>query len=363
MEKGAWAAEKGKDKLFYFGNSAENYVAKLFEMCRNPNGSQRPDLISLPGKLTPRLSIEVKSGQQKKGQLVDYQLHYPFTLKDDYTALFGNAPVQNKEILPGMGNILKAAGTLETRISYYYNVIDRTCKTPSDEISDLQSTLGLNFGDQFLAPHEFGFYTFAAGYSTRTGRSMKDIITELKKTIKLDRETGLGHYESRKKNKNSRQNIYGRDILALVKNDMKLTTEAGKIRLDLIYENYRELASLKSIEILGPNGSKIYVLANPQDENLFNVQLRKIIEGNVSVLEKIHQERQEAAKQLGKFVQNQKTENLLFDTPNETSEVKKMRIVGLSREDTQRFEQLACWCFETNSLNTLPQKPRDEIPF
>ena len=113
-----------KHNTSVFGNDSENYVASLFMMVQNPNGSRRPDLVSSPScSFDPKLSIELKSGRQMKGVLVDYQLHYAATLQEDYNELFGEEIQGSNGFFPGIDWRTSKKESKQEGIAYYYDVV------------------------------------------------------------------------------------------------------------------------------------------------------------------------------------------------------------------------------------------------
>ena len=108
-----------------FGRDAEFYVSSLFMMLKNPNGRRRPDLVTAEGLFEPKLSIELKSGYNKKGVMNESQLHYAVTLVDDYKELFGESPQQPEGFLPGLNWYETGRYPSRNGIAYYYDVINR----------------------------------------------------------------------------------------------------------------------------------------------------------------------------------------------------------------------------------------------
>ncbi|MAF50830.1 MAG: hypothetical protein CMH64_01940 [Nanoarchaeota archaeon] len=265
-----------KHNTSVFGTDAENYVSRLFMMMRNPNGSRRPDLITMDGMFDPRLSFELKSGLNGKGVLVDYQLHYAFTLDRDYWEVFGEESPKRKEesgMLAGLDwEKTRKLGEIPG-IAYYYNIIERVDGIKAEGVDKPLSSIQLKWGNQCIVPHEFGFYNFVACMAHRTGGEEKDIIEYLMGRIKSDVVGESGDYSKRKDNQ-SWQSIHSRDIMALYTKDWLLTTPQGRKRVDKLKRLYPGIDDLKRIEIPGPNGTKIYVLANPEHEKLFDEQLR-----------------------------------------------------------------------------------------
>ncbi len=352
-----------KSKTGYFGTDAERYFSRLFMMFQNPNGHRRPDFVSHPGQFNPRLSIELKSGKERKGILVDYQLHYPKTCNQDFEELFGEIFDRgDKAVLPGMKKPLAEAGLSRDRVACYYDILSRDCGTSAKQSNKPFSSIKFVWGDHHIVPHDYGFYSFAISRHMRTGEPVEEIIDGLREMISQDVEAPKhGDYEVRKGSKQSWQSLYGRDVLAIFKNDFSISTEKGKERIELMYKHYKGLRDLKAVEIPGPLETRVYVLANPQDEDLFNVQMREIVESRVPILEKVAEERQDALPLLEKLktVYNP----ALFE--GEAVEQRANYLYGaLSREEINKLNRLICWIDESEDFlhGDLPVKPDDGIP-
>lgn len=316
---------KYKHRTPMFGESAEHYVASLFQLIRKPNGNQSPDLFDSFGRYTPHLIMEIKSGAKKKGVINDFQMHYGIQTAADYLGEFGEEP------LKGLGH-LDYSGR---RVAVYYNVPDRVDGVRADELDRPFASVKLLFGDQFIVPSKFAFYQFAVCKAKRTHRSLDKVVEELKEVIKRDvvgRERGL-HQNERKKDKNSWQNLQGRDVLAIFYDDLSLTSKPGKARVKRMREHYKELPSLDRIIIQGPKGSNIYILAEHQDFDLFNVQLRKVVEERTPILERVMAERKRAIKLLSKIVVS----------GNSISLSRRFRRNLLTEKQMARLDRLCKW--------------------
>ncbi|MBT7706226.1 hypothetical protein HN747_02150 [archaeon] len=127
-----------KHNTAIFGTDAEQYIARLFMMTRNPNGCRRPDLISPEGSFDPRLSLEVKSGSMGKGILVDYQLQYPFTIANDYSDIFGEDLGPSSE--QNLFSQIESVEVTHPQIAYYYDIIGRSKKVTSKHLDESVSS-------------------------------------------------------------------------------------------------------------------------------------------------------------------------------------------------------------------------------
>jgi len=277
-----------KHKTGLFGKDAEFYVSQLFMLMRNPNGHRRPDLVSANGRYSPRLTLEVKSGKGGKGIMVDYQRHYGVTTAQDYIELFGEKPKPRSSLLPGfeMPSLELESG----RIAFYYDIIERVDGLPASGLDRPYASIKIQWGNQHLVPHDFAFFSFAASRALHKGISMPDSIKELKEIVKKDLEEKSSHYSLRKGQPQSWQSLSGNDIRAVFENNSDLASKSGRERINLMNQHYN-LQALKRISIPGPNQTTIYVLAKPEDINLFEIQARKTIEERAKPLEKITEER------------------------------------------------------------------------
>lgn len=343
-----------KHKQGIFGTDSENYISRLFMMAKNPNGSRRPDLISLNKRFKPNFSVEVKSGKSAKGIMVDYQLHYSITSEQDYINLFGEFPLE------GSGEYLgENWGTInpffnKKAVAYYYNLVDRVDGLKAGDIDRPFSSVKLKWGDQFMVPDDFAFYTFACACSRRTGNDIEKIVVSLKEQMKEDclNECPLD-YTVRKGETNSWQNIDGRDILSIFHNDMSLATRYGKERIERLAGVY-DLDELKRIQIHGPNKTEIYILAKSEHQRLMNGQLRKVVKERREILEEIIEERKEAEELLNKITV--KNYQGLFEGFGDL----KILQSNLTREEILKLERLCNWMIEGEEKIELVE---DNIPF
>lgn len=328
-----------KHNTAVFGTDAECYVSQLFNLYHNPNGSRRPDLVSINGQYKPKLSIEVKSGKKMKGVMVDYQLHYAFSTAEDYRDLFGENPPQRKGLIPGLERVYLLNGSTDA-VAYYYNLINRVDGLRSDELRTRYDPLRIQWGDQFLVPGDFGFYGFAIARHMRTEERMTAIIKDLHATIKGDLIHGESRYNERKSDPNSWQDLHARDVLAIHQNDDSLATEAGKRRLELYRKHYKGLANLQRVKIAGPNNTTIYALVEPRDIQLFDESVRKIVGERRSLLEQVLEERRGILRLLeGRSEEEERDDELLI----QQSVLKRKKPIRLPEDRARRAIDLRKW--------------------
>jgi hypothetical protein len=282
-----------KNKTSLFGSDAESYVARLFLMSNNPNGTQRPDLTSTHRRYTPKLSLEVKSGRQQKGILVDYQLQYAVTASYDYVSAFMREFPENEGLIPNEIWKDRLKEIQSEPIAYYYNLINRVDEVKASDLKSRQHTIQLQWGNQYIVPHKFGFYAFAIGRIMRTGEDPEFVVSQLEEMIVSDSQDNDIDY-GRKGHKQSWQNIQGRDILAIFEKNEDIATKDGKKRIELFHRLYPEIEDLKRIIIPGPNSTTLYILAEPSHEDLFDDQVRLVIDETTPDVEALILEREQA---------------------------------------------------------------------
>src|SRR3989344_5022609 len=123
-----------KHRTGVFGSDSERYASRLFLMLKNPHGERRPDLVSINGRYSPKLSLELKSGRNKKGVLVASQLHYAVTTEQDYRELFGEELPSRKDTLPGEDWDRIAPILPKREVAYYYALINRQDELTSKDL-------------------------------------------------------------------------------------------------------------------------------------------------------------------------------------------------------------------------------------
>ncbi len=310
-----------------FGSDAEMYVSNLLGMARNPNGHRRPDLISKKSSCEPKLSIEVKSGLKNKGVMVDYQLVYAVSLEEDYI---------EEELSPRQSFF--PFETHSEPVAYYYDLISRVDGLKSNELDRPFSSIKIEWGNQHLVPGDLGFFSFAVCRALRTGEDVNVVIKYLKTLMGRDFREGTSNYYKRKEDSNSWQDLHGSDILALFHRDVKYTSNRGAERVRLIAEHYPEVESLKRIEIPGPNGTKIYIMAEPQHEKVFS-DLREVIEQNTPSIELISERRNNARSLLDKIEIKPSGQGLIVGKTKE-----KVHYLGkLENEEIRELRKLIRW--------------------
>ena len=330
-------------------------MASLFQLMRNPNGHRRPDLISLPDHYAPRFSMEAKSGRARKGVLVEYQLHYGITGADDFREFFGeHLPTPTDSGSPTLFDLSKPEVLSNSPVAFYYNVVTRTDEIASDDLDRPFSALRLQWGDQHIVPGEYGFYAFAVARHMRTGESMNSILDDLRQTIRENIVNQHSNYQKNKE-KQSWQDLHGRDVLAIFHDNDDYTTKEGKQRVQLIGAHY-PLADLKRYKMKGPSGTWIYVLAEPEHEDLFNRQIRSVVRARRPVLEKLTRARAQAEGKLLKKIRIIRGDFGLFEN-GEAAKIPSLK--RLNRGELQRLERLVHWLDQGEHVLT----EKDYVPF
>ena len=325
-----------KHNTAIFGTDAEHYLSRLFMMMENPNGTRRPDLVSINGRYNPRLSVEVKSGIEGKTSLVASQLHYAITCEQDYIDLFGD-PVSKGFFVDESGN---SFGSLDDNpLAYYYAIISREGDVRSDRMNIPHASILLDWKDVALVPHDLVFYSFAVARAIRTGEEPLDVVDDLFKLIKENFDEQSSLYTTRRGTQDW-QNFYLRDMVAVFSEDFSIATKAGQTRLELLAEHFPGYSSLKRIEMSGPNGTNVYVLSNPEDVDLFDRQLRDTVKERVPVLEKVSRSRKNARRLLRKIEKVQAGE-LIGGSATDAS--KKYSLEKLTPTERRRLRRLELW--------------------
>ncbi len=346
-----------KHKTGVFGTDAEKYFSRLFMMLQNPNGSRRPDFITLDGQYNPRISMELKSGRGHKGVLVDYQLHYAVTCEKDYIEILGEEPKPRDDVLPGVG----LNGLDRKPVRYYYDLLNRTDEVSAEELDRPFSNIKLTWGDHYILPPEMGFCAFAISRMARTGERFEDVQEDLKRIIKQDILASSEDYLNRKGMKQSWQNIFGRDFAAIYHQDRGIATREGQRRIDLLKKYFPTLDDLKRVAIPGPNNTFIYIFAKEGDVDLFDRQLRNVVQSRVPIIEKLTRERKESEGLLEKIETAEESVLFLAEAdPKNTSYI----FSKLNPLEIGKLKRLSNWLDEGESpISLLPEKPDDDIPF
>lgn len=351
-------AEGFESSRALFGNDSEAYVSSLFKMARNPNGSRRPDLLSINGRLTPKLSIELKSSTSNRGSMVDAQLHYGITTGRDYKELFGEEMPDLEE-----GNLFSQCEKFQDQspngkrqVAYYYGLIKRLDGLKLREVQEPYSEVRLKWGDITLVPHHFAFASYAVQRSMKTGEPIEEVLKNLREVIlrqaRGERAPVKGYETSRyiqgkddrRTNPNGWFDLHGRDILAIYNETEEELDDKSKKRIELMRKAFPSLEKLVKIsEIDGPNKSVIRVLAEPTHQELFDLQLRRIVLERKEAIEKISKRREEASRFL-EGLRNPEEQIALIS--NECLPQKKRKRYGLKdipREKRKYLDRLRKW--------------------
>ncbi len=347
------------------GTDSEFYASSLYMMAKNPNGTRRPDLISIPEIYTPRLSIELKSGKGMKGILCESQLHYAVTLNEDYSHLFGDdADKRLEELLPYLKNGSLHVEFPTGKIAFYYAYINRRDSLKAGDLEIPFSAIKLQWGDQFVVPQEFGFYTFAVAKHFRTAEPLEGIVSKLIENIAEDVREESSHYLERRASSQSWQNIHACDVLAIFHNDISLTKKPWGIkRVGKLSEIYPEISELRRIIIDGPNKTKIYVLAKPEHKDLWDNQVRSVIEMRRKVIESVFTEREHSIRLLDKIKFEPGTKIDMFDGEIEEETRSKYGYrFNASSEEINTMKRLLTW-MDKGEIPFHKNYIKDEVPF
>lgn len=321
-----------KHSTSQFGTPAEDFVSRLFWLGHKPNGSRQPDLISVNGRYKPRLAVEVKSGNERKGVMVQYQLHYEIQDTDTFIEVFREEPPHTVQ---------------KQKTSFYYCVANRKDGLDAKQMAQPFASLRIRFGDLYMAPGDYCFNAFTTARVIRTGEDFETVATELRESMKRAIMDGNSHAEETKnKGRQTWQDLHGRDILAFFQDDPTITTKHGQQRIAMIREHYPEVDQLKPLEIPGPTGTTIYVLAKPEDERLIGEQLRKTVAERTPILNKIIDQRAASIPLIEEIVKNPAQQTFWQIEP--TSQ-------DLNHPEIPRLNRLARWLSEGEDALASPE--------
>lgn len=344
-----------KKRTAIFGSDAEAYVASLFKMYNNPNGTRRPDLLTRMGDFEPKLSLEVKSGKDGKGVMTEYQLHYAITAWNDYAEILGEEVDLRKELFDSY----EFGNPNAEKVAFYYDVVSRVDGIRTEELDKKFSSVRFLWGDQHIVPHEYAFAAFAAARAIRTGEDAHKVAEELKRIMVQDAlyqdEIDYDH----RKDTQQWQNLNGKDIVSVFYRDPSLTTRGGPKRVEVISEIYPEVNELERVLIQGPNGTSIYVLSHPEHHELFDRYLRGVVEERLPVIEKISKERQRAALRVLGKIKIEDDPELFPNMAKEKTNGHKIVSESEYKKYEEKMKRLMNWLARGESPNGF----YDDVPF
>lgn len=149
------------------------------------------------------------------------------------------------------------------------------------------------------------------------------------------------HYEERKGNPQSWQDIHARDMLAIFHGDERYATEEGKRRIELLRKIYPKVDGLKRVELFAHNGARIYILGEPEHGSLLDRTFRKIVDKRCSVIEGLVEERKQA-EQILKFLPRT-TQRRLIEFAMENDTVESINGHKVSPREIRLLQRLSIW--------------------
>lgn len=290
-----------KFKTAVFGDSAEDYVAALFEMDRNEKGQARPDLTSRA--LNPPINLELKEGADRKGSIYGPQFIRAVHCIKDYEDLFKEdfPPAEKSVALGLLGDFSRKVyqnGVSPTRDVYYYGLIERVDGLGSRDMTGRYSSLRLRFGDQFLVPFDFALMYYVASRAALEKRNPLEILADLKdmavKTLVqgISTESQVGGRIRR--HSNNWQSFNGNDVLRFVKEGFFCQSTKDTEKIKYLRDIYPSLEELRSVQIDGPNNTWINILCKPNHVEIFDKELRGIVQRTTPIVRAVSAARQEA---------------------------------------------------------------------
>lgn len=327
--------KKGTQGTNIFGPPVEAYISQLLQLHINQDGSKRPDLIS-NGNYNPHLTIEVKGSERHIGILYDGQHYYALNLGDDYLTNFGRIlpRVRRKSTTP----------TTNVPVAYYYANVHRTDGIKRADLDRPYATLNFELGDVQFVPSSFAFFYFAVQRALSEKRDTKSVVRELKQRMARDYKEGSSYYRDERKKSENYKGLYPHDFRALFFKDMSLTTSKsitgklnGKQRIEALRKIYPEVDDLVPIELPGPFETRLYALCDATEVDLFDTQMRSIIQERKPIMEEVIGERRRARKILMRM-DTEELEGYCPDSGPIAQEIAKE--FGLSKKLIQKLERL-----------------------
>lgn len=317
----------------HIGNQGEYYCRSLYGLMKHPDGERRPDLISVNGRYSPKLSMEIKSSMSGRGIINPHGLTYGFSSNLDYIGVFGDdLPKENpSDLIEDMEynrfrNISPSA--------FYYNLMQRTDGLRNEEFRNEFDDLKIKFGDQIIVPHELIFYAYVIDKMRGNGKTFETSKEEVKEIVTSFLTRGYDYYNP---GKNDCQPIRFSDYLALYMNDDSLiVSPEGKKRVELLRKHYGEdrIESFEKIEYIGPNNTNIYAFYRPEHSELFREQIKNRIGERRGILTKLSEKRIHAIEGLERKISTQED---LF------GKSQKVDISSPMPEDNENIERLLKW--------------------
>ena len=283
----------------HIGDQGEYYCRSLYKLMKHPNGDRRPDLISVNGSYSPKLSMEVKTSLTGKGIINPYGLTYGFSGNFDYNEVF-NADLPAEQPQQLIADIEFRRFRSIPEVAFYYNLMQRTDQLSGEDFKNKFSDLGITFGHQMLIPHELIFYLYVIGKMRGNGRNFEKAFDSVRQIV-IDFSTKGYDYAS--PGKNDCQAIHFNDLLSLYLDDRSLLiSDEAKDRVDLLLKHYGEdrLAELQKIEYAGPNNTRICAFYKPEHENIFVEQIRQRIGERRDIVKRLSNQRLKEAASLKK---------------------------------------------------------------
>ena len=130
-----------------YGTDSERYLASLFQMRQEHQGSRFPDLMTDIEwkKYSPHLAIESKSGKDG-GKLLAEQLVYAVSTAKQYARIIGEDPTKLEGWLEGYNPFLSVPYHL------FYNNIKRIDDLKAPDLDKDFSAIKMRWGDQYIIP-------------------------------------------------------------------------------------------------------------------------------------------------------------------------------------------------------------------
>jgi hypothetical protein len=346
-------------KRVFFGTDCERYLASLFEMRQEHQGSRFPDLMTDFTKRTysPALAIEAKSGKNG-GKLLAEQFVYGISTIEQYNEFYGE-------------KLVKLDGWFEGETPFFaephhlfYNNIHRSDDLVSPEIDRDFSAIKMCWGDQWLIPSEVLFAYFAARMTQKDGYELQDAVDLLKKRTKkrITQESSFSNHRPKEEFQNF-ELVYSRALFD-ASGTCGCSTDYQKRVVEKVYDQIPDLDEFPRREFVGPCGTNIHIIGQKEFPELID-QMGEAIGSRRNILTQIADERKAALDLIGRIEPSSAPQGYLFCNGDVSSERRDFLKGEFTEEEISWLERLTMWKTEEDFAKEMDflDSPTDGIPF
>jgi hypothetical protein len=345
-------------KKVVFGTDSERYLASLFQMRQEYQGSRYPDLMTDFTKkvYTPNLAIESKSGKHG-GKLLAEQFVYAISTEAQYRKWFRESPKKLAGWLEG-----ESPFSSDPYHLYYDNVI-RSDDLKSPDIDRDFSAIKMRWGDQYLVPSNVLFAYFVSRMMQKDKVGIREAKRFLKDRTKMRiaGESSMSHLRRNQREFQNWEIFYSKALYEKV-GTSTASTEQRKRVIDGVYRQIKDLDSYPRAKFAGPCGTHVHMIGAKEFPELIT-QVGDVVAERKDILTQIGEERKVAVSLLDKIMPSRGPS--LFCNGGTSKYERKILRKDLTSEQISWLERLVSWKSEEDLVEEekLPEKPKDEIPF